>query len=180
MTTPITWVTAHPDGRWIAVGDYVGRILVWAPGEERIVAQQKLSSRILRVEWTKDAKYLVAIEEDGATLHVFAPDGANDLAPIATGHECVRALAVHPSKPWVATAGNDSHVRVWDLEKRSAIYEKKTLHPGSACALSETLVAVGSEIGEFDVWDFLEQKAKAGGELQCVGDLIIEFSERSI
>lgn len=163
---PITWVTSHPDGRWIAVGDYSGRILIWAPGEERIVAQQKLSSRVLRVEWTADGRHLVAIAQDaGDALHLFAPDGSSVLPPIATGHENVRALAVHPSKPWVATVGDDSHVRVWDLEKRTAIYEKKTLHPGSACALSDSLVAVGSEIGEFDVWDFLEQKAKAGGEL---------------
>jgi WD40 repeat protein len=123
MSEAITWVTSHPGRLWIAVADFSGRLLVWAPGDNRIVARQKLPARIRRVEWTSDGERLVAIEEGSDSLHVFSTDGASVVRTIATGHEDVSGLAVHPSKPWAATAGADSHLRVWDLETGSAIFE---------------------------------------------------------
>jgi hypothetical protein len=163
--TAITWVTSHPDGRWIAVGDFGGRILVWAPREDRIVAQQKLPARVLRVEWTRDGERLVAIAEGSDALHVLSPDGASTLRTIATRHEDVAGLAVHPSKRWAATTGGDGHVRVWDLDTGAAVLELKASSEGSVCALSEKHVAVGTRAGAFDVWEIATKKDVAGGEV---------------
>lgn len=161
----ITWVTARPDGRQIAVGEMSGRLLVWAPSDGRIVTQRQLPSRVSRAEWTAGGERLLAIAADAGTLHVLSADGAHVERAIDTRHGEVLGLAVHPSKPWAATTGGDGHVRIWDLESGEEVFEEMASAPGSVCALSAKHVAVGTRRGAFDVWEIATKKDVAGGEV---------------
>jgi len=162
--TSLTWIAAHPHDEVFAVGDANGRLRLWRPGENRVVAKHELGSFINAAEWTRDGRRLVAIANDD-TLHVFSGDGTMPERTIATGHRRVRRLAVHPSRPLVVTTGNDGHVRVWDLDTGQTILDVKEPSAGTSTALSEKHVAAGFESGHFVAWDLETGQEVAGGEI---------------
>ncbi len=162
--TWLTWVSARPDGELFAVGDSNGRIRVWCPAEDRVVARQELGQRVRRVEWTRDGAYLVAIGESDL-LHVLAPDGSSVVATIATGHGDVHGLSVHPTKPLACTTGDDGHVRIWDLSTHEKLRDVEEPSKGTVTAMSEKHFAAGYRSGWFVAWDLEgDDKSVAGGE----------------
>lgn len=162
--TWLTWIAAHPDAELFAVGDGNGRLRIWSPAENRIVAKHELGSRVRKASWTHDGHRLVAIASD-ETLHVFSGDGTRLERTIATGHPHAAGLSVHPSRPLVATTGNDCHVRVWDLDTGKAILDVKEPSVGTSTALSEKHLAAGFQSGHFVSWDLETGKDLAGGEI---------------
>ncbi|MDB4937987.1 MAG: hypothetical protein JWP87_4959, partial [Labilithrix sp.] len=164
-TTCLTWVTARPDGKLVAVGDDVGRLRVWCPGEARITACHLLGAHVRAATWTHDGQKLLAIAHGGGTLHVFSADGTQREAPIETGHGEVAGLSVHPSKALAATTGNDGFVRVWDLSTGKTALVVKEPSEGTVTAMSETHVAAGFRSGHFGAWKLETGKDAAGGEI---------------
>lgn len=162
--TWLTWIAARPDGELFAVSDSDGRLRIWSPSENRVVAKQTLPSRIRRAQWTKDGRRIVAIEE-GDVLHVFSADGSQREASIATGHGSVHGLSVHPSRSLAATTGDDRHVRVWDLDTGKAILDVAEPSEGTVTSLSEKHLAAGFQSGHFVTWDLETGKDLAGGEI---------------
>lgn len=162
--TWLTWIAAHPDAELFAVGDGNGRLRLWSPGENRVVAKHELGSRVRNAAWTHDGRRLVAIGSDDK-LHVFSGDGTTVERTIATGHPRVAGLSVHPSRPLAATTGNDCHVRVWDLESGQTILDVKEPSVGTTTALSEKHVAAGFASGHFVAWLLETGKDLAGGEI---------------
>ncbi|HEY8074045.1 MAG TPA: hypothetical protein VIF62_08050 [Labilithrix sp.] len=159
----LTWIAARPDAALFAIADEEGRLDVWAPREDRIVARQRLPTRIWRAEWTHDGGALLAVAAGSEDLHVFSSDGATRVATIATHHGEVTSLAVHPSRAWAATTGSDGRVRVWDLATRAVVRELDGGAAGSVVAMSKAHVAVGTKTGEFVVWELETGKDVAGG-----------------
>lgn len=162
--TWLTWIAAHPAAELFAVGDGNGRLRIWSPAENRVVAKHELGSRVRKAAWTHDGRRLVAIGSDDK-VHVFSGDGVSVEKTFATGHASAAGLSVHPSRPLVATTGNDGHVRVWDLDTGKAILDVKEPSAGTSTALSEKHLAAGYASGHFVAWDLETGNELAGGEI---------------
>lgn len=162
--TWLTWIAARPDAVLFAVGDENGRIRVWMPADNRIVATHDTGQFVNRVGWTADGKHLLATGAGGDLL-VFDHDGTLEQT-VATGHEPIRSFAVHPSEPLVATAGSEGRVKVWDLTTRAVRLELPAEKSGvTAVGMSAAQVFCGLESGVFVIWDLATGKELAGGQL---------------
>ena len=164
--TWLTWVAARNDAVLLAIGDENGRIRVWMPADNRIVAAHETGTFVNRVGWTADGKHLLATGAGGDLL-VFDASGTPALQqPIATGHDPIRTFAVHPREPLVATGGSEGGVKVWDLTTRTAKLELPIEKSGAtAVGLANGQVFAGFESGGFVIWDLATGKELAGGQL---------------
>jgi WD40 repeat protein len=161
--TWLTWIAARPDAVLFAIGDENGRIRVWMPADNRVVATHETGRFVNRVGWTADGKHLLATGA-ASDLLVFDHDGTLEQT-IATGHDAIRSFGVHPSEPLVATTGGDGRVRVWDLTTRAVRLELPAeKSAGTAVGMSAGHVFAGFESGGFVIWD-LTGKEMSGGQL---------------
>jgi len=163
--TWLTWVAARPDGVLFAIGDENGRIRVWMPADNRIVASHETGKFVKRVGWSCDGKLLLATGDAGV-LHVFNDDGTERVGELATKHPSLRSFGVHPSRPnVVATTGKDAVVRVWDLATGEPTLELPPERAaGTAVGLANGFIAAGLENGVFSIWDDVG-KELAGGQI---------------
>ncbi|MEJ7596744.1 MAG: hypothetical protein WKG01_02440 [Kofleriaceae bacterium] len=146
--TWLTWIAARPDGVLLAIGDEHGRVRVWMPADNRVVATHDTGTFVNRVGWTADGVHLLATGP-GGDLRMFDHDGTHEQT-IATGHEPILSFAVHPVEPLVATAGSEGRVKVWDLATRTIRLELPAEKSGvTAVGMARGHVFAGFESGVF-------------------------------
>ena len=161
--TWLTWIAARPDTVLFAIGDEHGRIRVWMPADNRVVATHDTGRFVNRVGWTADGKHLLATGADGDLL-VFDHDGTLEQT-IATGHAPIRSFAVHPSELVVATAGGEGGIKVWDLTARAVKLELPVeKSAATTVGMTRDHVIGGFNSGVFVIWD-LTGKELAGGQI---------------
>jgi uncharacterized protein YjbI with pentapeptide repeats len=151
------------NGRCVVVCDAEDTLIFWTPDDG---ALERIPGGGRHARFTADGQWLVTITS-GDTMRVFRDRAL--VRDIATGHERLVALAVHPSLARVATTGADGHVRVWDLGSGTALLDLAERARGTAVALSESHVAGGFANGEFVVWDLATKRDLAGGALYQYG-----------
>ncbi len=127
---------SSPDGRWLIDAGRGGKVRLWdliRPdpfGSVALRLPDRESLRLLPVSpFTADGRWLVTAE--GNSLHLWDVRGEEptDRATIRLeSPDQVRALAVDPTERWVALAGSDNQLRLWELTSNDS-FERTIIQP---------------------------------------------------
>ena len=139
------WVTSaafSPDGTLVASGGYDNLVRLWDPATGKELAlplgsgRVHHSKRIRNVVFSADGGKLLTSSDDGSAIlwnvksalegktpEPEAPAGISTAALppevlgvfVASNHETLHDADLSPSGKYVATAGNDRHVRIWEV-----------------------------------------------------------------
>jgi WD40 repeat protein len=125
-------VAYSPDGSMIVAACGNGSVVVVSCESLTVLSSNACSPSTLRaVEWSKDGREIYAAGDDhrvyafdGSGLGSGAISGGAALPVLSilgghTGFIC--ALAAMPTRPLIATSGNDRTIRIWDARKRECV-----------------------------------------------------------
>ena len=146
-----------PNGKQIVAARADGKGLVVLNATDLSVAAHwpdALANAI--ATWSRSGDFVAAVDEHGSLEVYEASSGSRRFRVEAHGGRCW-AVAIHPSRPIVATGGSDGLVRIWNAVSGELVRELKG-HTGHAYALDfhpgGTRLASGSEDATVRIWDF--------------------------
>lgn len=158
--------TGIPDVSWLAEGRLVG-ILSSASGEQ-LVLWDSHTGKILRSGSGRGRLGVVEAAPDGRTFaeagnnkHIRIRDAATFeiLQDFRAHDEWITALAMHPTKPLLASASADLTIRLWDLRTYRMVEELRSFATSvSALTFSPSgdRLAAGSAVSNVLVWNLSE------------------------
>lgn len=177
---PILAVAASRDGRWIAVGDKRGEVVIWDAHENRV--HKRLtghSEEVLSAAFSHDGRHLVTGSHD-LTARVWSVDGPDDTpTTILSVDAWVYAVAFTPDGEHVVTgtgygvapADRLAGVNFWNLKTRSRVQfpdTKRSVRAFVTDASGDNLLALLHADNEADVWDLKQRRPRgtltAGGK----------------
>jgi len=151
------------DVSWLAEGRLAG-ILSSASGEQ-LVLWDSHTGKILRSGSGRGRLGVVEAAPDGRTFaeagnnkHIRIRDAATFeiLQDFRAHDEWITALAMHPTKPLLASASADLTIRLWDLRTYRMVEELRSFATSvSALTFSPSgdRLAAGSAVSKVPVWD---------------------------
>ncbi len=159
----ISWSVAHsPDGRWIAVGDDVGRVVLWDVGDPttpvEVVALSPTDRSILSVGFSPDGQLLAAGSRAG-TLHAWqlAEPAAPTVVelPEAAFDSWINALAFAPDGEHLAVGSSDGQLLLWATDGWHLLDSLR--HPAALTSVTftsgpDTLLTAATD-GSARLWD---------------------------
>lgn len=148
----ITCVASHPQSDILLLGTATGKIVAWDPEQgERIHAFQAHGKDITRIVFTGNGRRFLTTSVDGFVHwwdHQF-----NRLQGYSTGSPLYCA-AISPRGRELATGGQDSKLRVWDVENGNLLHTLEGHQDAvSACTwTSDGILVSGSSDGMMRAW----------------------------
>jgi WD40 repeat protein/predicted Ser/Thr protein kinase len=148
-------VGVSADGSRIAGGGDAGQVRLYRPAEDRIEAEwDGFETRTEEFAFSPDGKRLAIVGTGGFFQVRSVPDGAI-LFERKLDHE-LNAVAYHPTRPLVATAGYDHVIRIWDIEA-DRLHRQLEGHTGRIWTLrfhpSGTRLFSGAHDSTIRIWD---------------------------
>jgi len=110
-----------PDGKLLASGEHHDRIFI-TEAATGIVLHSLVGHRGNINALAFHGQRLLSAADDGKVF-VWDSQTGERLAEMECHQGDILCLAVHPSKPWIATGGVDSVLRLWDLETHTLLQE---------------------------------------------------------
>ena len=159
----ISWSVAHsPDGRWIAVGDDVGRVVLWDVSDPatpvEVVTLSPTDRSILSVGFSPDGQLLAAGSRAG-TLHAWelgVPTAPSVVEiPDAAFDSWINALAFAPDGQHLAVGSSDGQLLLWAVDGWHLLDSLR--HPAALTSVTftsdpDTLVTAATD-GSARLWD---------------------------
>jgi len=180
-TGAVRALATAPDGSWLASAGDDTTIRLWNPANGRALATLENPAA---ERGGRRAVHALVAAPDGSWLASAGDDGAVQLWPLPlplplnselgtnSGHEVlarspgrVRALAVAPDGSWLASAGDDGTVRLWntaDGGPRAALGQGRTVYALAAAPDAGWVASAGGD-GTLRRWD--SAPGEAGGGL---------------
>lgn len=113
---PIAAMEVSDDNRWLAVADRERNLRVWDLGKRKVLFERLLTFVPTDLAFSHDAWY-VAVMGEGTSLSVFSvPVGEVVLEVGHVNGGKVEAMAFSGVGPYLATAGDDQIIRIWNIE----------------------------------------------------------------
>jgi len=168
-------VAIAPDSAWLATGSNDGSVRIWDPvtGELRATLTGRAGT-VTAIAIAPDGTWLASTDhrsvriwdpvtgrQRAALIHRTGAARPTTGAPYApfTGHvRGVRAVAIAPDGTWLATAGHDASVRIWDPvtgELRATLADHADRVTAVAIAPNGTWLASVGYDGSVRIWDLL-------------------------
>ncbi len=121
-------VAWSPKGTFFVSGSYGGQVRFYDPWTGEMLGEMKLAGSVEGVRITQDEKRLVTTHGSG-DIRVTELPGRKELYHFKAAHTGgIWGMAVSPNGKFLATAGKDAFVRIFDLDSFKLLHEKK--HPG--------------------------------------------------
>jgi WD40 repeat protein/predicted Ser/Thr protein kinase len=148
-------VGISPDGSRIAGGGGTGKVRLYRPAEDRIEAEwDGFETRTEEFAFSPDGMRLAIVGTGGFFQVRSVPDGAI-VFERKLDHE-LNAVAYHPSRPLIATAGYDNVIRIWDIDA-NRLHRQLEGHTGRIWSLrfhpSGTRLFSGAQDCTVRIWD---------------------------
>jgi WD40 repeat protein len=123
-----------PTGRWLAAGMQESAVHIFEVATKGDLEMSGYSRKVQRLSWSADGKRLITNGGAYGTVWNFAGKGPAGTTPISLpGHALpVADVAFHRQGLWVATAGEDGQVLMWDLTTSSKRAERAGFFPAPA------------------------------------------------
>ncbi|GIF67694.1 hypothetical protein Ais01nite_57290 [Asanoa ishikariensis] len=152
----VEWVSAAPDGSWLAGGDKKGNVVVW-DATTGVVRQT--------FESPKDSLEAVVVSPDGSWIAAGGYEEKLVVWDVAHGSQrhvlrqhsdTIRTLAVAPDGTWLACGDDDGRVLIWEPSSGQRL-AKLRRHRGEVVAVAVTddgrwLATVGDD-RDVRLWD---------------------------
>jgi WD40 repeat protein len=148
-------VGVSPDGSRIAGGGDTGKVRLYRPADDRIEAEwDGFETRTEEFAFSPDGMRLAIVGTGGFFQVRSVPDGAI-VFERKLDHE-LNAVAYHPSRPLIATAGYDNVIRIWDIDA-DRLHRQLEGHTGRIWSLrfhpSGTRLFSGGQDCTVRIWD---------------------------
>ena len=121
LQTVISTVAWAPDGRSLAAGGVNGLATIWSADTEKLLARFRSSgterSDVNGTTWSPAGAVFATAHGalgDGV-LRLWRPDGAL-IRTLSNGGGFLRGIQWSPDAQWLAAAGEDGNVRIWNVE----------------------------------------------------------------
>lgn len=178
----IRFVDLNPDASKVSLVDWEGLAGVWNLDSGKQVGGDITDINALAL--TEDWK-LIAVSQnaDAGQIRLFEPDGGDDkLTDLMKGHtNSLRSLAFDPSGKLLASAGDDTSIRLWDVESQKQIGEPLTGHTDSVFTVAfspdGTRLVSGGGDATVRLWD-VESHRQIGDPLLGHGEQVIGVAWR--
>ncbi len=110
----VTAVAAAPDGRLVAYGDELGKVVVRDSAEKRVKLRRSLETRIVDAAFSPDSRFVAFADERGL---IWLADLRTHDYWYLRGHEgsMFAELSFSPDGRWLASADSRQQVRVWQI-----------------------------------------------------------------
>lgn len=101
------------------------------------------------------------VGHSGGLMTLWSPAVSGPLATMQCHASPIEALAIDPQGLYMATAGLDGHLRVWDLRTWKKLHEYNTPTPSSSLDISQRGVLAAAHGSHVSLWkDCLQSKAR--------------------
>jgi WD40 repeat protein/serine/threonine protein kinase len=182
LTAPFHRLAFRPDGQRLILGGADGSVLVWDTGERREVVRRALhNARIAGLAYSADGTR-------AASAAVAAPDqwppergevkvwDAETVAVVyvlrTPDGQGFHSVAFHPTRPLLATGGEDAVVRLWDTATGKEVLALTGHKSAVTCTAfspdGKVLVSAASN-GDLKIWDMEEGRTTAKAPQSLTG-----------
>ena len=110
----VTCLAMSPKSSEVACGGADGSVkIIDLPARAQPRRLKSLASRVVRIDYSADARWLAAAGEDGS-IQLWEVGSWREKTPLAGHNRCIRDLVFHPDSTRL-TAVDDEKIRIWDL-----------------------------------------------------------------
>ncbi|KAK3209526.1 hypothetical protein GRF29_69g2085367 [Pseudopithomyces chartarum] len=107
----------HPTEPWILTTLYSGHVHIWSYVSQSIVKTFELCDVPVRAGRFIARKNWIVAGSDDFRLRVYNYNTSEKVTEFEAHPDYIRAIAVHPTQPFVLTASDDMTIKLWDWDK---------------------------------------------------------------
>uniref|UniRef100_A0ACD5TY81 Uncharacterized protein n=1 Tax=Avena sativa TaxID=4498 RepID=A0ACD5TY81_AVESA len=174
-------MAVHPTKPWILAAHGSGHVSIWNyETHERVMALRPIKepAPCTGDHWMLSAKFITREQQfvagDGyGFIHVLSSTTMDEITQFKAHSGWVESLAIHPSRPFVLSASDDSLIKLWNWESGWSCIQTFKAHSRNVQQvkfnpLEGSTFASASKDGTAKIWSFSSPIAIA--TLDCDGD----------